>query len=95
MLTHAEKQTVENLFSKMSPQDLRDAQAWTRDRINTVQAEAAAQFVRGDDAHFFTENNVKVSGTILKINSKTVKLLQNNEEQSVWTVSPTLLNKGQ
>lgn len=94
MLNQIEKNTIQSLFSKMSPEDLRFAQSLTRDRINVVQAEAASEFERGDDAHFIAENDVKVSGTILKINSKTVKLLQNNSEQTVWTVSPTLLTKG-
>lgn len=62
--------------------------AEVRLRQRTLQAEIGSTFRVGDAVYFDSRTGVRVTGTIVKINQKTIKVAT---KDSTWKVSPSLL----
>lgn len=57
-------------------------------RRSSIQREVGSSFSVGDAVFFNDRRGMKVTGTILKINPKTIKVSTTN---GLWKVSPSLL----
>ncbi len=57
-------------------------------RRSMISREVASSFSVGDAVFFNDKRGMKVTGTILKINPKTIRVSTNN---GLWKVSPSLL----
>lgn len=90
MLTENEMKTLENLFKKISADDYSRVVNMFKKCHSKNQAEAVSIFNVGDYVYFFDRNGHKISGTITKINAKTIKV---KSSMAVWSVSPSLLKK--
>lgn len=78
------------IFAIDSLDELRIVQNALAIRFKELQSRAAHSFSRGDKVKFTTRNGETVTGTVAKINQKTVTV---NTPTSQWKVSGSLLRK--
>lgn len=90
MLTKSELNLISELFSKMEGSDFVEV----RDMFNLATraniAKEANRFNVGDDVSFNDRKGSKMTGVVIKVNRKTVKV---KTGQMIWSVSPSLLLK--
>lgn len=78
------------IFAINTLDELREVQNALTVRFRELQARAAHSFVRGDKVSFKTRNGETITGTVAKINQKTVTV---NTTTSQWKVSGSLLRR--
>ena len=70
-------------------QELKMLISLIRERQGSIQSEVGSSFQIGDFVCFNDKRGQKITGTISKINRKTIKV---DTGGYIWNVSPTLLN---
>jgi len=78
------------IFAIDNLEDLREAQSALAVRFRELQSRAAHSFNKGDKVKFTTRSGEIITGTVAKINQKTVTV---NTPNSTWKVSGSLLKK--
>lgn len=78
------------IFAIDSLDELRIVQNALAIRFKELQSRAAHSFMKGDKVSFKTRNGETVTGTVAKINQKTVTV---NTPTSQWKVSGSLLRR--
>lgn len=78
------------IFAIDNLEDLREAQSALAVRFRELQSRAAHSFSKGDKVKFTTRSGEIITGTVAKINQKTVTV---NTSNSTWKVSGSLLKK--
>lgn len=71
-------------------EDLREAESALKVRWRELQRRAAISYRVGDKVSFISRSGETVTGTVLKINQKTISL---KSGYTTWKVSPSLLRK--
>lgn len=87
MLTKTELNQISKLFTKMGAEDFRTVARLFKDAQNSRQAAVASQLFVGQKVSF-TSRRGYITGTIEKINRKTVKV---KAKDAMWSVTPSLL----
>jgi hypothetical protein len=90
-ITLAERQMLENLFSKMNDNDLNLIAKLHSARNKSLSAQEASQFHVGETVTFHDKVGRIVEGVIQKVNVKTIKIVVGGSAR--WSVSPSLLTK--
>lgn len=88
MLTQSDLKTLGQIFAKMDRQDFATVADLYKQAQTMCSRREAAIFRVGDAVYFNSKRGMKVSGTIQKINTKTIKV---STDSGIWSVSPGLL----
>ena len=87
---------LENEIESLSYDELLEINRLIVDRIKVLRASKTSlemqKFNLGNKVEFFTDEGEVISGTVAKVNKKTVGIVTNDGER--WNVSPTLLSLG-
>jgi len=78
------------IFALTSMEQLREAQNAINVRVREIQIRAAHSFSVGDKVSFKSRYGETITGNIIKINQKTVKV---KTATTIWNVTGSLLNK--
>lgn len=78
------------IFAIDSMDELREVMNAVNVRFRELQSRAAHSFNRGDSVTFTTKSGQKITGTVIKINQKTVTVKTATTE---WKVSGSLLRR--
>jgi len=78
-----------DLISSCNSDDLKDASTMMKARWNALATMSVMKFRVGDKVQFDSAKRGTVSGKIMKVNRKTVKVRA--DDMVMWTVSPGLL----
>lgn len=78
------------IFAIDNLEDLREAQNALNARFRELQRRAAVSFRIGDKVQFKSRAGLMVTGTVTKINQKTIQV---NTPTSNWKVAASLLQK--
>lgn len=81
--------SVQNLNNEEYSEFISKISQYNKQRQNQKQLNAASQFKYNDAVKFTNKNGASISGRIIKINKKTIKV---QTELGTWNVSPTLLS---
>jgi len=81
-------QNVSTFIRNASMEEINTIIALVRDRQRSIQTEIGSSFQVGDSVYFNDKRGARVTGTITKINRKTIKVDTNGY---MWSVSPSLL----
>ena len=82
-------QTTVETIRNANLDELNTIIALVRDRQRSIQVEVGSNFRIGDSVSFNDKRGAKVTGTITKINRKSIKV---DTGGYIWNVSPSLLN---
>jgi hypothetical protein len=82
-------QTTVETIRNANMDELNTIIALVRDRQRSIQVEVGANFHVGDSVSFNDKRGTRVTGTITKINRKSIKV---DTGGYIWNVSPSLLN---
>ena len=89
-------------MTKLSPEFLKTLNSLSREEIKAVheilrhrasglEASVAVSFKAGDKVRFDARTKGIITGKVIKVNGKTIKVL--SDKGGTWRVSPSLLNK--
>jgi small-conductance mechanosensitive channel len=82
--------TLMNIVPNLDMDDIRRVYSILKDRQSRIQYQTTFKFNAGDRVQFNGKGRM-VSGSITKINQKTIKVKA--DDNVLWTVSPSLLTK--
>ena len=88
MLTTSDRKTIAAIFSKMEREDFAIVADMYKQAQSICTRLEASAFQVGDSVYFNDKRGTRVTGTITKINRKTIKVDTNGY---LWSVSPSLL----
>lgn len=83
--------TLMNIVPNLDMDDIRRVYSILKDRQSRIQYQNTFKFNTGDRVQFNGKYGRMVSGSITKINQKTIKVKA--DDNVLWTVSPSLLTK--
>lgn len=89
-ITREDLMTIRSIMAKVESEDeLQRIRTLFIESARDFQTKTARNFMVGDTVEFKGKFGVMVSGKIMKVNRKSIKV--NAGEQGVWNVSPSLL----
>ena len=88
MLNQSDLKTLGQIFAKMDRQDFATVADMYKQAQTICTRREAAAFRVGDAVYFDSKRGMRVTGTIEKINRKTIKVAT---PTGLWSVSPSLL----
>lgn len=91
MLTTTEMKTIASLFAKMDSKQASEIAKMFNDSQKIRQRQEASQFSVNDTVTFTDRLGRRITGTVEKVNRKTIKV---STSIGRYSVSPSLLTKG-
>lgn len=90
-LTLDERKALAQLMRKANRDDLNEVVRLFKAQQSRLTTMATAKWAVGDEVEFDSKYGSKVRGTIIKVNSKTIKM--KSTDGVTWVVSPSLLHE--
>jgi small-conductance mechanosensitive channel len=88
------KELAAGLFGIETDEDLEQARRILRQRADDLARRAASSYEVGDPVSFKLRDGVRIHGTVVKVNEKTVTV-KHDESPAQWRVSPCFLERRQ